>query len=88
LTFFVRCLVRQKEVLERKIERERLMSPLAALSEKLLSIVLEHGRVAVREGAALTGANRNTVKDHLKRLVDGGRLRRRGRGRGTWYEKA
>ena len=88
LTFFVRCLVRQKEVLERKIERERLMSPLAPLSEKLLRIVLEHGRVTVREGAALTGANRNTVKDHLKRLVDGGRLRRRGRGRGTWYEKA
>jgi len=87
LTFFVRCLVRQKEVLERKIERERLMPPLAPLSEKLLSIVLEHGRVTVREGAALTGANRNTVKDHLKRLVDGGRLRRSGRGRGTWYEK-
>jgi len=87
LTFFVRCLVRQKEVLGRKIERERLMPPLAPLSEKLLSIVLEHGRVTVREGAVLTGANRNTIKDHLKRLVDGGRLRRCGRGRGTWYEK-
>ena len=87
LTFFVRCLVRQKEVLGRKIERERLILPLAPLSEKLLSIVLEHGRVTVREGAVLTGANRNTIKDHLKRLVDGGRLRRCGRGRGTWYEK-
>ena len=87
LTFFLRCLVRQKQVLERKIERERLLPPLGPLSEKLLSIVLEHGRVTVREGATLTGANRNTVKDHLKRLVDGGRLRRRGRGRGTWYEK-
>jgi Fic family protein len=88
LTFFVRCLLRQKEVLERKIERERLMPPMAPLSEKLLSIVLEHGRVTVREAAVLTGANRNTIKDHLKRLVDGGRLRRHGRGRGTWYEKA
>jgi len=87
LTFFVRCLLRQKEVLERKIERERLMPPMAPLSEKLLSIVLEHGRVTVREAAVLTGANRNTIKDHLKRLVDGGRLRRHGRGRGTWYEK-
>jgi Fic family protein len=87
LTYFCRCLVRQKQVLERKIERERLLPPLAPLSEKLLSIVLEHGRVTVREAAVLTGANRNTIKDHLKRLVDGGRLRRRGRGRGTWYEK-
>ena len=88
LTFFIRCLVGQKEVLERKIERERLMPPLAPLSEKLLSIVLEHGRVTVREATALTGANRNTIKDHLKRLVAGGRLTRRGRGKGTWYEKA
>jgi Fic family protein len=88
LTFFIRCLVQQKEVLGRKIERERLMAPLAPLSEKLLSIVLDHGRVTVREAADLTGANRNTIKDHLKRLVDGGRLTRRGRGRGTWYEKA
>ena len=88
LTFFIRCLVRQKEVLERKIEREKLMAPLAPLSEMLLSIVLEHGRVTVREAAALTGANRNTIKDHLRRLVDSGRLTRHGRGKGTWYERA
>ena len=87
LGFFIRCLMRQKEVLERKIERERLVPPMAPLSEKLLSIVREHGRVTVREAAVLTGANRNTIKDHLRRLVDGGRLTRRGRGRGSWYER-
>ena len=80
--------MRQKEVLERKIERERLVPPLAPLSEKLLSIVRERGRVTVREAAVLTGANRNTIKDHLRRLVDGGRLTRRGRGRGSWYERS
>ncbi|MDX2438886.1 MAG: Fic family protein [Acidobacteriota bacterium] len=88
LTFFIRCLVQQKEVLERKIAKEKLMAPLAPLSNMLLSIVLEHGRVTVREAVALTGANRNTIKDHLKRLVDGGRLTRHGRGKGTWYERA
>jgi len=87
LGFFIRCLMRQKEVLERKIERERLIPALAPLSEKLLSIVRERGRVTVREAAVLTGANRNTIKDHLRRLVDGGRLTRRGRGKGSWYEK-
>jgi len=87
LGFFIRCLMRQKKVLERKIERERLVPPLAPLSEKLLSIVRERGRVTVREAAVLTGANRNTIKDHLRRLVDGGRLTRRGRGRGSWYER-
>ncbi|MBW2264366.1 MAG: Fic family protein [Deltaproteobacteria bacterium] len=88
LTFFVWALHRQKEVLERKIEQERLMTPLAPLSEKLLGIVNEHGRVTVRKAAAVTQANRNTIKDHLGKLVEAGRLVRRGRGRGTWYERA
>ncbi len=88
ITYFVRALHRQKEVLERKVERERLMVPLAPLSEKLFGIVNEHGRVTVREAAALTKTNRNTIKDHLRKLVDAGQLVRRGQGRGTWYEKA
>lgn len=88
LAFFVRALHRQKEVLERKIEQERLMAPLAPLSEKLLDIVNEHGRVTVRDAAAVTQANRNTIKDHLGKLVAARRLVRRGQGRGTWYEKA
>jgi Fic family protein len=87
ITFFVRALYRQKEVLERKIGQERLMAPLAPLSEKILAIVSEHGRVTVRDAEALTKANRNTIKDHLGKLVAAGRLKRRGRGRGTWYEK-
>lgn len=81
ITFFVRALHRQKEVLEQKIAQERLMVPLAPLSQKLLAIT-------VREAVALTGANRNTIKDHLGELVSAGRLVRRGRGRGTWYEQA
>ncbi len=88
LQFFLRCLLKQQDVLLGKIERERLMPPMPLLSEKLLAIVREHGRVTVRHAEALTGANRNTIKDHLKRLVNSGRLVRRGRGRGTWYEKA
>ena len=88
ITFFIRALHRQKEMLARKIETERLMSPLAPLSQKLLSIVAEHGRVTVRAAVDITKANRNTIKDHLGRLVDAGRLVKRGRGKGTWYEKA
>jgi hypothetical protein len=48
--------------------------------------VTEHGRVTVREAEALTKANRNTIKDHLSKLVDARRLVRRGRSRGIWYE--
>ncbi len=88
LTFFVGALHRQKEVLDRKIKQEKLMAPLPPLSEKLLGIVREHGRVTVREAAAITQANRSTIKEHLKQLVNAGRLARHGQGRGTWYEKA
>ena len=87
IDFFLRCLIRQKEVLERKIKQERIMAPLAPLSEKILAIIREHGRVTVREAVKLTGANRNTVKDHLKQLTRNNHIVRRGRGKGTWYEK-
>jgi len=86
IVFFVRCLVEQKNVLQRKLDQERLMAPLAPLSEKLLGIVREHGRVTVRDAVVLTDANRNTIKAHLQQLVRAGHLAQRGRGRGTWYE--
>lgn len=87
LEFFVECLLQQKNVLLRKLERERLMAPLPALSENLLRIVQEHGRVTVHQAVTLTGANRNTVKVHLRHLVEAGKLAQRGRGRGTWYDR-
>ncbi len=87
ITFFVRILKRQKDVLEHKIKREKLMTPLAPLSEKILTLVREHGRVTVRDAQTLTQANRNTIKEHLKSLVNAGHLQKRGQGRGTWYEK-
>ena len=86
LSFFLRCLVSQKEILAEKIERERRRAPLPRLSEKILAIARENGRVTVREAAALTEANRNTVQEHLKRLVRTMRLAPRGQGKGTWYE--
>lgn len=41
-----------------------------------------------RERGRGTGANRNTIKDHLKALAKAGRLRRHGAGRGAWYSLA
>lgn len=87
ITFFLRCLSRQQESLESKLKRERIMAPLAPLSADIMHIVDDHGRLTVREAVALTGANRNTIKLHIKRLVNAGRLVQRGRGKGTWYEK-
>jgi hypothetical protein len=33
----------------------------------------------------LTGASRNTLKEHFRQLVEKGHLTRHGGGRSTWY---
>ena len=89
LQYFLRALQRQKRNLQDKVERERLMlGDLPELSLHILRIARDHGRVTVRTAAAATGASRNTVKDHLRRLTRGGHLTPHGAGRGTWYGPA
>lgn len=87
LGFFVDCLVEQKKVLLHRLDRERLLEPMAPLSAAILALALERGRVTVRDVVASEGANRNTVKLHFKRLVAAGHLVQHARGRGTWYER-
>lgn len=86
VSFFLRCLARQKETLGKKLERERLMGALSPLSEQLMKIAKEHRRLTISSAKKITGANRNTLKVHLRRLVENGHLTQIGRGRGTWYE--
>ena len=89
LEFFLRALQHQKARLEKKVERERLvLGDLPELSVQLLELVREHGRITVAEAAKLTGANRNTIKDHLSALTNARHLARQGKGRGTWYSLA
>jgi hypothetical protein len=35
--------------------------------------------------AILTGASRNTLKDHFRKLVENRQLTMHGKGRGVWY---
>ncbi|NQW50199.1 MAG: DUF977 family protein, partial [Rhodospirillales bacterium] len=42
-------------------------------------------RLTIAQLAALTGANRNTLKVRLRELVSAGRVRRHGKARATWY---
>ena len=84
--YFLRALMAQTVSLERKIRRERLiLGNLPELSQQLLEICRERGRLTVAEASAATGRNRNTIKDHIKVLTDAGHLTRHGAGRGTWY---
>lgn len=86
LAFFLRTMDEQVARLERKIEREKLV--LAALPELSLAIVefaREHGRITIGEAIKLTGASRNTLKQHFRALVERGQLNQHGKGRGVWY---
>lgn len=86
VTYFLNALKQQKDRLEKKIERERiLIGDLPELSVQILELCRERGRVTVAEVSKLTNVSRNTVKDHLAALTEKGHLVRHGAGRGTWY---
>jgi Fic family protein len=86
IQFFLDALLEQKRRLERRLEREQIvLGSLPELSMQLLETCRERGRITVAEATRLTGANRNTIKDHLRRLTKAGQLVRHGAGRGTWY---
>ena len=73
LVFFLRSLAEQVRRLEKKVEREKIV--LATMPELQLQIVefaREHGRVTIGEAIKLTGANRNTLKQHFRVLVERG----------------
>ena len=88
INFFLTSLREQVRRLERKIERERIiLTILPEMSLHILDLVKEHGRITIGHVARLTGANRNTLKGHLRNLVERGHLVQQGsRGRGVWYQ--
>ena len=87
LVFFLRSLAEQVRRLENKVEREkRVLASLPELSLAIVEFAREHGRVTIGEAIKLTGASRNTLKQHFRALVERGYLNRHGSGRGVWYE--
>ena len=88
IVYFLQSLRQQKTRLESKIARERLMvERLPELAVQILELAKSHGRIANGHIVNLTGANRNTVKKYLQRLVSVGRLAQHGSGKATWYSR-
>ena len=52
---------------------------------KLPAIARERGRFTIANVVTLLAVNRNTVKLHLRQLVQQGYLEQHGTGKGTWY---
>ena len=87
LVFFLRSLSEQVRRLEKKVELEKIV--LAAMPELQLQVIefaREHGRVTIGEVIKLTGASRNTLKQHFRALVKRGAIEQHGSGRGVWYD--
>ena len=85
--FFLQSLAEQVRRLEKKVTREKLLlSTLPELSLQIVEFAREHGRVTMSASMKLTGASRNTLKQHFKNLVESKQLNQRGSGRGVWYE--
>ncbi len=86
IMYFLYAMSSQVKRLQEKVEHEKLvLAAMPELSAKLLDFAKKQGRVTVKDGVAATGSSRNTVKAHLKRLVENGVLKQNGAGRGAWY---
>ena len=86
LLFFLRSLAEQVRRLEKKVEREKIVvAVLPTLSLQIVEFAREHGRITMAEAIKLTGASRNTLKQHFRALVARNHLEQHGSGRGVWY---
>ncbi len=88
VVFFLRCLAAQRDELLGRIEGQHRKTRLPELSVRLIDLARQAGRLTMANAVGETGANRNTIKVHLRQLVAQGRLLRHGGGRGTWYTPA
>lgn len=87
LLYFLKCLKAQILRLSKKIENENiLVATLPELSLQILEFVKDHGRVTIGDMIKITGASRNTLKEHFRSLVKKGILTLHGSGRGVWYK--
>ena len=86
LMFFLRSLAEQVRRLAKKVEREKIvLSAMPELQLQIVEFARDHGRVTIGEVIKLTGASRNTLKQHFRALVGRGTLDQHGSGRGVWY---
>lgn len=84
--FFFQSLAAQVRRLEKKVEHEKIvLAPMPELSLKIVELAREHGKITIGDVVLLTGANRNTLKVHLRKLIQLNHLEQHGQGRGVWY---
>jgi predicted HTH transcriptional regulator len=79
-------MAKQKGNLAAKVKEEQsLRASLPALSRQILELVKMRSEITVKEIEDSTGANRNTIKVHVKKLAEQHYLAQVGKGRGARY---
>jgi Fic family protein len=86
LVFFLKTMAKQKDNLAVKVKEEQaLRASLPALSRQILELARNRSEITVKEIEDATGANRNTIKAHVKKLAELNYLTQVGKGRGARY---
>ncbi len=87
LSFFLRCLKKQKTRLAAKVTQEKMISDaeLPPLSISILALFKQYERLTIAQIVEMTDGNQNTIKVRLRELVNAGRIQRHGKARATWY---
>ena len=85
ISFFLGALEEQRLRVERLLQPEMAELDLPPLQRLILETVREHGSAAAALLLQTTGANRNTLKDNLRRMVERRLLERFGEKRGSYY---
>jgi len=70
IEYFLKALQQQKQKLEAKLEKERLLFiKMPDVSTRILDLVRSRGQITIGEIVSFTNLNRNTIKKHLQSLV-------------------
>lgn len=73
---------KQKLALETKIKDELVAIKMPSLSLQIIELIKNRGPTSIGEAVAITGANPNTLKIHLRNLVADGHFEKEGVGSG------
>ncbi len=89
ILFFLQCLQKQKENLERKIAQEHLLeNEMPTLANTIIELIRDREQIKMAEIEKLTNESRSTIKLRLNELIKKGKISRHGRGPATWYTLA
>jgi len=86
ILFFLYSLQKQKNHLEVKINREKILQQnISQNALQVLKLIEQHERLTAKEIQKIRGLNINTIKKILQKLIQNNLIVKHGKTKGTWY---